>query len=354
MRFGVLALCLVLVGTLAAAQPGIEPIVEALDPVVGQTVPPALAAIYNATGQNITREDVRMSFELNVTKGDVNVFGLLIGSGRAEVQADVHLRVEMRVISSDRIRELFEDGSNSSGNASALSDVYLTSEMFRATATAELVAAFQARQEAALAEYLANAVPELDVLGLTVQWSHTSPFETVRDLSLTEPPITLDIDATVQYLRTESVPSLLSSYLDKRDKPEDPKKAYAKQLKKENGDPLRTRDFFAAAAYTQLLNLSMEPGWSLNVTLQLPRGYSFTYFNENVDQVTPRRIEFAVDALESDAEVQEVLLASITHKRFVALLLCGVTLVVGLLLALPGRFLYQRYRLPKLASKPRP
>lgn len=319
---------------------------EVLDGALGQIIPPALAAVYNATGQNLTREDVRMYADLNVTKGEASLPGLLLGSGRAELQAKVHLRVELRVLSADRIRALVE-GDNayniSAENATFLTEVYLPADLFRASLTAETAAAFQKAQEAALGDFLYNAVPEMDVLSIEIAWSNVSPLLVATDTDLAEPPIVVELDLVVQYIRIESIPSLLETYLSSKQKPgADTKKAYVEKLKAENGDPLRARDFFAAAAYTQLLNLSMQPGWSLNVNLSVPQGYSFTYANQEVEQRDERHISFEVNALDAEAQEQTVVLAAITHKRAIAAALFLALWGAGLLLAFPLRFFYVR------------
>ena len=115
--------------------------------------------------------------------------------------------------------------------------------------------------------------------------------------------------------------------------------------------PLRSRDFFAAAAYTQLLNLSMQPGWSLDLRMHLPRGYSFTYFNDEVEREGSRGAVLHVDALEASEDVHKVFLASITHRKMVAFALLAALWGVGLVAAFPLRFLYGRYRLPRMKAK---
>ncbi len=331
------------------------PIVGPLDGLLGTVVPPAMGTVYRALGQNITREDVRIHLDLNITKAEVNALGLILGSGKAEVQAAVTLRVEMRVISTDRIRAALE-GENaynvSAENATFLSEVYLPADVFRATLAAEVIAAFQADQERAIADYLARVVPELEVLGLDLAWENTQPQAALTDFDLTEPPIVLEVSAILQYLRIESIPSLLAAYAGTARMPEDPDDAYAKRLKEENGDPLRARDFFSAAAYTQLLNLSMQPGWSLDVSLSVPRGFSFEYANEAVERHGDRAISFQVDALDANSSQQEVLLTSITHRRAVALALFTTLWAVGLAVAIPLRFLYVRYRIPQWGAEP--
>ena len=238
----------------SAQAPDIGAIIEPVDQLIGDQVPPALGQVYSVLGQNITREDVRLYLDLNFTKVDLGVGGLLIGSGKAELQANVHVRGEMRVISSERIRAAI-DGDNAynitAQNATFLTEVFLPAEVFRATLSAEVVAAFQAEQERALRDYVANAAPELEVLGLDISWDNVSPLDVVGDTSLTEPPLVIELDATLQYVRVESVPSLLRYYFDAQKRPEDPKKAYIESLKEDNSDPLRTRDFFSAAAYDQ-------------------------------------------------------------------------------------------------------
>lgn len=356
-----LLLLAALVAPAMAQGPDLGPVLAPLDEALGQTVPPALALAYNATGQNVTREDVRITLDLNFSKGDVNFLGLLLGSGKAEVQASLHGRLELRVISSERIRAAVE-GENaynmSAENATFLSEVFIPAEVFRATASAEVIAAFQRDQEAAMAEYLARSVPELEVLGLEFTWSNVHPQQALTDVSLTEPPIVLELDLVVQYIRVESIRSLLEAYFAAQGAPEEErerkesKKEYVQRIKAENGTPLQSRDFFAAAAYTQLLNLSMQPGWSLDVRMHLPRGYSFTYFNDEVEREGERGAALHVDARTADEDVHKVFLASITHRKMVAFALLATLFTAGLLAALPFRFLYGRLRLPRLAEMP--
>jgi hypothetical protein len=175
------------------------------------------------------------------------------------------------------------------------------------------------------------------------------PTEALTDFSLTEPPIVVEIDAILRYLRVESVPSLLALYFGREDRPTSGQEAALALVKKEAGAPLRTRDFFAAAAYTQLVNLSMQPGWSLDVTLRVPRGFTFEYFSENVE-VSPDRREarFRIDGSESDTDVKEALLASLTQRRAVALALFSVMWLVALLLVVIPRGIYVRRRVPRL------
>jgi hypothetical protein len=354
------ALAIVLLLAAAAGQaqapPDLGPVLRPANDALGQAVPPALDATYGALGQNITREDVRIALWLNLTKGDVNAAGLLVGSGRAEVQAALHGRLELRVISSDRIRAALE-GENaynmSADNATFLSQAYLPAEVFRATLSAEAIAAFQRSEEDALARYLSETVPEMEILALDFTWSNVSPAQSLGDASLTDPPIVLELDLVVQYLRIESVPSLLKAYFAPKepDPAKEGRKAYIERLKKDNGTPLRERDFFAAAAYTQLLNLSMQPGWSLDLNMRLPRGYSFTYFNDQVDAKGEREASLHVDASTSPDEVHKVFLASLTQRKMVALALLTGLWGAGLVVAFPIRFLYGRYRLPRMKAR---
>ena len=348
--------------TQAQTTPDLGPYIEPVDEALGQVVPPVLNTTYSALGQNISREDVRMWLWVNLTKGDVNFLGLTLGAGRAEVQAALHGRLELRVISSDRIRAAAQ-GENaynvSAENATFLSTVYLPAEVFRATLSAEALAAFQRSEEDALAAYLRETVPEMDILSLDFTWSNTSPTQAFGDVSLTELPIVLELDLVVQYIRIESVPSLLDAYFSGRDDhSDDSKKEYVSRMKEENGTPLPERDFFAAAAYTQLLNLSMQPGWSLDVMLNLPRGYSFTYFNEEVESDgersatlrIPRTEGTGIEPAAEEQPVQKVFLASVTHQKMVAFALLIAVWAVGLVVAFPLRFLYGRYRLPRMKA----
>jgi hypothetical protein len=117
-------------------------------------------------------------------------------------------------------------------------------------------------------------------------------------------------------------------------------------LKAENSDPLRARDFFAAAAFSQLLNLSMQPGWSLEINIALPRGYSIEYANEALQLDGTRKASFFLDANQAESEVQEVIVFSITHRKGVVAALFIVLVASAGLLNLLSRWAYNRYRMP--------
>jgi hypothetical protein len=338
-----------------------NPVVPLADQVLGSVVVPVVGAAYNATGQNITREDVRLRLDMNLTKGDVGVLGLLLGSGNIEVQANIHAHAELRVISVDRVRSLVEDNTRlnvTGGNATFLEKVYLPAEVFRASLSAEALAAFQREEENMLANLLQRTVPDLTILGLRLVWSHTSPGEVLGDTSLTEPPITVDLYLVVQYLRVESIPSLFAEYTGSSHAAgNDTKARYLSELKDNHTAPRSARDFLAAAAYDQLLNLTMRPGWSLDVNMSLPRGYEFTYFNQGVDQRSRHDVHFRLDASRSNADVQDVLVASITQPRAVIAGLFAAMWVVGLIVALPARGAYAWLRLnraPRARTKDDP
>ena len=84
--------------------------------------------------------------------------------------------------------------------------------------------------------------------------------------------------------------------------------------------------------------------------LNVPRGYSFTYFNEEVESNGERNAVLHLDASESDQGVEKVFLASLTHRKMVAFALLVGLWGVGLVVALPLRFLYGRYRLPRMKA----
>jgi hypothetical protein len=331
-----------------------NPVTQAVDGAVGSTVVPAVDLVYRLAGQNITREDVRIFVDLNFTQATMNVAGLLVGSALVNVQADIHARMEMRVLSAERIRKLVvgAGGDNVTGeNATFLEKLYLPAEAFRASLTAEAAAAFQSAEETALGSYLAEAVPEMQVLELRVGWENVLPTDALTDLSLTEPPIVAKLDLVAQYLRVESVPSLLDAYFHGGSGEDMGKQAYVDRLKRQGGDPPATRDFFAAAAYTQLLNLSMQPGWSLDMDVRIPRGYAFTYVAGAAQPTGDRSLRLHVDGMHTDRPEPHVLLASITQPRAVALALFAALWAVALLAALPVRFAYGRWRIPRFRTK---
>lgn len=336
--------------------PDLGQVGKPVDDVLGQTVPPVLNTTYDTLGQNITREDVRIHLSINVTSADVGLMGLLIGSGPIKIDATIDIRLELRVISSERIKNavIGDDPLNVTGeNSTFLTYVYLPAEVFRATLSAEAVAAFQAEQEAALRDMVARTVPELQIIELGMNWENTFPTQALTDLSLTEPPIVVEVSGKIQYARVESIPNLLNQYLGTSSNPSTERAKFLTELKEENSDPLRTRDFFAAAAYTQLLNLSMQPGWSMDVDLRVPRGFSFEYFNENVEVSDDRRhASFSVDAATSDGAVEQVVVASLTQRRAVALaIFVGMWFVAGLI-AMPIRSIYAKQRVPRLLLPP--
>ena len=94
---GLLAL-LAAPGVMSQYPPDLGPFTEPLDELLGEVVPPAINTTYAILGQNITREDIRLFADINITKGTADVPGLALGSGPLEFHANVDLGVEFRVI----------------------------------------------------------------------------------------------------------------------------------------------------------------------------------------------------------------------------------------------------------------
>jgi len=333
------------------ADPDLGPVVDVIDDAAGDNIPTILELIEGQTGEELDREDIRVGMDMEFTKGEVNLLGFLVGSARTEITAHLEARIEIRVVSSDRIRALVE-GENpynaTAENTTFLSTIYIPADVFRASFSGSVIDNFKADQEDALEIYFRRTFPELQMSDLGISWSNIRAQDVIADEDIFEPPIIADVEMTLNYLRVDSIDSLVASYFDARQEP-GPRRQYIADLKKDAGDPLRSRDFFSAAAYSQLVNLTAQPGWAIDIDFQLPRGYEFTYFNEEVSDVTPRTASIHLDALDQDGDAHRVYLASITHKRGVAATLFVVMWAVGLLLATPGRLLYSR-RLRRLAK----
>lgn len=304
---------------------------------------------------NVTHEDVRVDLDVDFRTLDFDLVGLLFGGGTFEAQARLKAHVEIRAIGLDRVNAALNGTSSGQLNLSQtplaqdVNRTFLTADELRLTLSGEALALFQDAQEEAMADLVADAFPEMTVLSSRFEWSGTDPRENARGDQdparprLKDPPLVLDVDLSVQYLQRTNLLAIL-----KQAGKEDPDDALLERLKDRQQAAFHERSAFSVLGLTQVLNLSMQPGWDLRLTLRLPEGYTFEDASPDVSVGAGHR-EAATFALAGDSAtaVANPVLVSISNRFLVCVSLLVATLLAGAILRVPATLAGSRLRRPR-------
>lgn len=314
-------------------------------------------------GENLTREDVSLALDLDFRTLDFDLVGMVFGGGTLEANARLAAKLELRAISVSRIEELLAERTQGAVNLSTLgvnaSRQVIAADEFRSLLAGEALAAFEDEQESLVRAIVQDSFPDLTILSAEFEWSQTDPLvNTQGDLDrqfprLTEPPIVLDAVVELQVLRRESLAALLLDALREEaaeegfapgggggaiedDEAPDPREELIERLRAENEGAFYERSAFSRLGITQLLVLRMEPGWDLDMTMRLPKGYTFEYASADV-AVAPDLggARTAVYARDSGEPVPNPVAISISNRYLVTVALLATVLLAGALLRLP-------------------
>lgn len=326
-------------------------------------------------GTNLTQEDVRAYIDVDFRSLDFDAVGVVFGGGDFSAQGRLSAHLEFRAINLSRLQPALPEqarGCNPAHNERNQTNVcrpVLTAGEFRATLTGAALQAFEDTEAAALSKFLATTFPDATILNVRFAWSNVDPQppspqapsvpQTPNDLDPTlladsrEPPIVLDMTLDVQYLKRESLVELVDAALQRDSLT--PEERHAKEAKQALLDEIRgtsTGAFYERSAFDilgidQLLVIQVDPGWTLEVTLHLPKGYTYEYASPDV-LVGPER-DRATTVTLADAALSPVsnpVAVSLSNRFLVATALTGAVLLVGALLRFPTMLVATRLRRP--------
>lgn len=367
-RVALVLVAILLAPAVAAQVPVATPPLPEL-PIVGDPTQPYPAAVHVgefAAGTNLTREDVRVSLDLDFRSLDFQAVGVVFGGGDFRAQGRLSAHLEFRAINVSTLSNAA--GAPLGGLNGTLGRTVLTAGEFRSSLSAAAIAAFQRQQQDALAAFVGSTFPDATVLAARFAWSNVSPSDNppptfprvpsnpadptqlrspVPDSR--EPPVTLDTVLDVQYLKRESLLDLVEDLLD-RDHLSPLEKARKEQrdrlleeIRGRSAGALYERSAFDVLGITQLIVIEMPPGWDLALTLHLPKGYTYEYASPDVTLDGARGSASTVTLADSSLQpVKNPVAVSLSNRYLVAVALLCAVLLAGALLRFPAMLVANR------------
>lgn len=334
-----------------------------IDPLLKPTLARGVGVAEKTAGIDLTREEVDVAMRMDFRTVDFDTVNVVFGGGTFQAQARLYARLEFYVISVERISDALEKAAPGAGNLSQYGiptdRSHIAADEFRATFVAEALKAFEDEQEARAAELITSTLPNVTVLSTQFAWSNTEPQEgaerepnapadpaaalDVRELNdLRLPPLVLETTFELQYVERTSLLDILEQVLF-----EDPETQEEKKRKQEVADTAADfeRSAFGLLGITQVLNLEMEPGWNLDLVVQLPQGYTFEEASPDVSLDGARRqAATATLARDAFAEVANPVALTFSNRFVVSTAMLAVVLLVGAILRFPYTLVWNRMR----------
>ncbi len=323
----------------ALAQP--LPDLRPLGPVIEAGIDAASRATENETGEDLTGEDVDLALAVNVVHADFDLLGVVLaGGGKAESDFVVTGHFEFRAIALERVAEMLNE---TSVNASieetfgvSKSRVVLLAEEFRLLAGGAVLEAFRSAEERAAVAFVQSSLPGVTVLSSAFEWSNLAPAARARDgerPALREPPIVLDARLDVRYLARVSLADLLGLATDEDDAAEAEEDALKERLKAAASPPAIEQSAYAIAGIDHLLALDVPPGWRLNLSFTVPKGFTIEEATDDLAVTRDRRTaSYYADGTASSGHVAAAAVVTISSRPLVTAFLLAALLVLGVAL----------------------
>jgi len=351
-RLKVIALALLFI-TPGLAQDDPDPgiIGDTLRPVTETLVDLTIPQTENATGDDLHSEEFHIQADLNVTNIEYQIMGILFGGGKIQADLRGRLSIDFHAVSMERLDDAIRAAA---GNDNvSMHDTFgvpsdrmaLTAEEIRLIGAGALLAAFQTQQEGLATRYVIDLVPGLRILGLDVQWSNTQPVSDLTTIindppgydpgipSLRDPPLRLDVIVDLQYLDRLSAYDILRGVVN-QNKTDDP---VADELKKEllaeQELPFLQRTAFQVMGIGQLLNLELQPGWTLDVSLRVPKGFTVVGVTDELDRSDDRQTaRYYLDGSERSEANSDAAVVTVSNRFLVTTVLLVSVLLLGVVL----------------------
>lgn len=318
---------------------------EAANTVLDAVIPQA----ENETGENLTAENVDLAVRIEVTNAEFDLLGILFGGGKVQSDFRVVGHFEFRAISLSRIEPLLVaafPGQNVSLATLGFntSRSVVTAEEFRLLAGAALLAAFEEAEAAAAENLIEESMPGVVVLATRVEWSNIAPAQALRDepteprVDLTEPPLTLDVRMELRFLDRVAIGDLIGKVAEKKAKEaetgvKDPKTLLKERIKENQTVPPLERSAFLIAGIDQLLATQVSPGWRLNLTFVVPRGFTIEGATDELVVTKDKRgATYFADGSQAFTPLEAGSVITLSSRALVVLACLVATLLVGLLL----------------------
>jgi len=334
-----------------------------LHPVLDPVVANATGGLESASGQDLHTEDIRIDLDLDVRNVDYQVVSLLFGGGKVGADIDALVHLEFRAVSTTRLDEAVRatSGENNVTLRGTFgvptSRVALTAEEIRLVGAGALLQAFQGYEAGAAKGFIEDTVPGLAVQSATFTWGNTEPGKYLLDARppdlsgfdptnpeggldlvhappLRDPPLTLDAHMRLQYLDRISLVQILDKAL--KNKTGDAAAALKDRLQAQQGDRFLDRSAFNLLGFGQVLNFSVPPGWRLNVTMEVPRGFTIEGVTDELAAAGDHRsLTYVLDGGQRSVAAAQPGLVTLSDRFIVTATVLAAVALVGYAIRLP-------------------
>lgn len=341
-------LLLLLVSPLAGAQP--DP--ATVGSLVNEGQRQAYDSAENQSGRDLTSEDVDVHVLVDVRDAQFDMTGVLLGGGSVETSIAIDAELAIRAVNASRVEQAMDEyNGNANASVSELTGINtsrsaLTADELRTAGGGVVLEAFQAYQEDLTRDYLAEMLPQLTLLSLSFEWENTRPAqegENETDSEPREPPLVLETRARMEYLDRYSLVDLLETD-GNTSEAKTPEERLQESLLENQTVPLREQSAFQVLGIAQLVDLRLPPGWLLNLTVEMPKGYTIASATEALHVHEDRRTaSYYVDGTGRQTVLASSGVVELSDRSLVTTTVAGLALALGLVLRVPAEFLGKRW-----------
>lgn len=337
---------LALVGApLAQAQPAPDP--TPVGSLVNEAQETAYPAAENQSGEELTSEDIDLDVLVDIREAEFDMVGVLLGGGSAKTSIEIQAELAVRAVNASRVEQAldqqYEEGNLSIAERTGIdtSKSVFTADELRSAGGGVVLDAFQAYQERVTRGYLADTLPQVTVLSTSFDWKNTRPGQEAgneTDPEPREPPLVLEADARMQFLDRYSLADLLQDGGNSSDA-KTPQERLREQLLENETVPIRQQSAFQVMAIGQLVSLELPPGWRLNLTVELPKGYTISSATDALEVDDDRRTaSYYVDGTGQEAVRTTSGVVKLSDRSLVTTTIVGLSIALGFVLRLPAEF----------------
>ncbi|MDX1612051.1 MAG: hypothetical protein R3185_06750 [Candidatus Thermoplasmatota archaeon] len=316
---------------------------------VNEAYATAAPPVENSTGEDITSEEIDLGLFLDVRNAEFELLGVLFGGGKVQTDLRAEVLFVFRAVSVDRLEPAMRAATGDANVSLAQlgingSRTVLTAEEIRTAGGGVLLEAFQGYQEGATETLLEEAVPGVNVLSARFTWENTLPAERPREdreePSLREPPIVLHADITVRYLDRYALVDILRASAEKNETEDRAEDTLQERIEENQTAPLMERDAFQLMGVSQLLAVDIPPGWRVNVTLEVPKGFTIAGATDALTVQDDReRANYYLDGSDRETPMETSGVVTLSDRFLVTAALITMALLLGALLRIPAELL---------------
>lgn len=318
----------------------------------------------DVTAENLSAEDVDIRVHVNVTNAEFAIVGIVFGGGKVQTDVTLAAHLEFRALSlkrlDDAIRSSGATQNQSVSQGYNSSRTVITAEEFRLLAGGAALQAFQEDEEAAAVARLSSSLPGLTVLSSQFEWSNLKPTNPAppedpqgevgqrvtsrRVHELREPPIVLDVRMELRYLDRVALRDIIEKQMrEAGTDSNDTLKVLRDRVKQNQTVPPLERSAFMIAGIDQLLVFNVPPGWRMNLTFTVPKGYTIeSATDELVLTRDHRTATYFADGSASVDPLDAAGVVTLSTRPAVISVILGAVLLVGILLRMPVEILARR------------